>query len=230
MNELRCPSCGRPLASADVNLQTALARCGRCDKVFSVGAGAPAAAPVGRPASVQQDDQLGRFELTLRWFTWLAIFLVFFCIAWDSFLVVWHGASIAFLWTGEGPGAGWSLFSTLFSLPHTIIGIVLPYYTLALFVNRTKVRLSDGELTVRHGPLWWPGSRTVRTDQVSGLRQDVSYGRRGAETYTLAVRLRDGTEQTLLRSDDKAAVTYIGQTLAGRLGVGLDGTSAGRGV
>lgn len=81
------------------------------------------------------------------------IFLAFFCLAWNAFLVVGLSESqeeTPMLW----------LF-LLFPIVHVAVGVGLTYYTLAGFLNFTEVTVRGGTLTVRQGPLPWKGNRTL---------------------------------------------------------------------
>lgn len=209
-----CPTCRREIPAGDVHLETGLARCTKCDRVFTVSAG-PVAVAVGRPPSVTEEEIAGRFTLTWRWFTPVALFLILFCVVWDGFLVMWHGVLLGSILTGNvGPEA---LCPSLFALPHTVVGIVLPYIAAAQLVNRTTVQLGEGAVTIRHGPLWWPGVRRLESRDIGSLRMDVTYNRNSA-SYRLMARRRDGTEVSLL-SAEREVVQYVGQSVGHRLGV-----------
>lgn len=218
MNPLRCPSCDKVLPSSDVHLETGLARCVKCDQVFDVGRAGATSPEVGRPDKVREWDFAGRVSWTWSWFTPGAFFLLVFTIAWDSFLVVWHSATLSMLFAGDVGQAGFSLFASVFSLPHTLIGIVLPYYTLSLFVNRTTVSLSGSELRSSHGPLWWPGGRRLVASEVAEVHGHSQTRARGRTMHGLLVKTTGGTEHRFLTGvADPVVATYVGQALAKRL-------------
>ena len=95
-----CPRCGSQILAEDANLDTLVARCRQCQEVFNfadqVGArpAAKPAPPVPRPEGVAVGDLGDRRQLSWPWFRWPVLALVFFCLAWDSFLVFWY--SMAF--------------------------------------------------------------------------------------------------------------------------------------
>jgi hypothetical protein len=134
--------------------------------------------------------------ITLRWFTPIAFFLLFFSIAWDGFLVFWY--SLAF--SGDAP---WIM--VLFPILHVAVGVYLTYYTLCLFFNKTFIDADSQYLTVVHKPIpWWRGNRKIPTGQVKQLYvvEKKSTGKNGVSyTYELRAKLRDGSEKDLLSLD-----------------------------
>src|SRR5690606_5247899 len=77
----------------------------------------------------------GGLVFTRRWFQPVFLFLAFFCLMWDGFLVVWYGIAFATLGTAKGPG----LMMFVFPLIHVAVGVGLTYYTICGFFNRTEV-------------------------------------------------------------------------------------------
>lgn len=54
-----------------------------------------------------------------------------------------------------------SAWGLLFLSPHLGAGLWMLYYTLASALNRTTIDVSRERLTIRHGPLPWPGVRDL---------------------------------------------------------------------
>lgn len=134
--------------------------------------------------------------ITLRWFTPIAFFLLFFSIAWDGFLIFWY--SLAF--SGDAP---WIM--VLFPILHVAVGVYLTYYTLCLFFNKTYIDADSQYLTVVHKPIpWWRGNRKIPTGQVKQLYvvEKKSSSKNGVSyTYELRAKLRDGSERDLIALD-----------------------------
>ena len=222
MARIVCSSCGTAIAPANVDLSTQLAKC-ECGNVFAFGdqvraprepttdarrrdlatphgwtiESAPGAsageAGYRAPAGASGDALV----LTRRWFRPQAIFLAFFCVAWDSFLVFWYGMALS----GAAEGSGASVIMLVFPLAHVAVGVGLTYYTLALFLNRTVVRLEERSASVQHGPLKWRGNQQV---SLAGLRS--VFVRRDEGT------LRQRNQQSwtvLLDTDANAAVPLL---------------------
>ncbi|MEM6799415.1 MAG: hypothetical protein AAF589_07865 [Planctomycetota bacterium] len=112
------------------------------------------------PASLDISDDGASLTIKRRWFTPAILFLVFFCIAWDSFLVFWY--SMAF-----GDDAPWLMI--VFPIAHVAVGIGLTYFTVASLFNTTTIRVQRHELTVSHGPIPWIGNHRVSTSRIRQL-------------------------------------------------------------
>jgi hypothetical protein len=219
MLKLDCPSCGRQIAAADIHLERTLAKCVACNTVFNFahlvaapGVDAPLQRPrVPPPPRWQVDDWGSDLRIRWRWWTPVALFLLFFCVAWDSFLVFWYAMALG----KGGPPGDFQWIAIVFPIAHVAVGVGLTYVTLALLLNRTTVRVSGGRLTVRHGPIPWGGNGAWDAHDIeqlycapgsSGLRRmahsarHAHHGAMGVGHYDLCALLRDGTMVRLLRN------------------------------
>jgi hypothetical protein len=100
--KVNCPACGSPIASSDMNLANMAASCRQCDalidlrQIMSAGNSAaeqmplpePIAAP--RPPGLVVDDSDSELKIIRSWFSWRLVEMAFFCLGWNSFLVVWY--------------------------------------------------------------------------------------------------------------------------------------------
>ena len=183
--QLTCGQCGAPFRAADLHLARGLAVCSACGgvqrlpgPVTSDAKNHSEAPPANRKTSADvpvpdrftvEDD--GR-ELTIRygWFQWILLFLLFFAIAWDSFLVGWYWmlTSGPFGGNNDMPGP-FKLIFFVFPIAHVAVGIGLTYFVLAGFLNSTVVRVVDGMLSVRHGPLPWRGNLDLPSDEIEQI-------------------------------------------------------------
>ena len=154
--------------------------------------------PVDKNLEVYEDYR--SMGITLKWFTPIAFFLLFFSFAWNGFLVFWY--SMAFL--GEAP---WIM--VLFPVLHVAVGLYLIYYTLCLFFNKTYIDIAGDYLTVKHSPIpWWRGNRRVPTNAIEQLyvSEKKSEGKNGAQfSYQLRARLYDKTDLDILALDELSA-------------------------
>jgi hypothetical protein len=96
--------------------------------------------------------------VVFKWFTPMAFFLLFFCIAWDTFLVFWYSmagqASVLFL---------------IFPIAHVAVGVGLTYYTACLFFNKTFIVVDDKTLKIKHAPLPWTGNMEIDAADIEQL-------------------------------------------------------------
>lgn len=219
--QLQCRVCGAEIPAEDINLDRALAKCRACNSVFAFSVKAEDAAPALRapvplPSGLRVDDTGLNFRIVRRWFSAKFLFLVFFCIAWDSFLVFWY--SIAF----GSDKTPWVMI--VFPVAHVAVGIGLTYFTLAGIVNRTFVEVMSGHLIVRHGPLPWRGNHAVPTMDLDQLyvTEHVSHSRNGGSSvaYQLNARLRTRRTIKLLSGLEEAdQALFIEQQLERHLGI-----------
>jgi hypothetical protein len=151
--------------------------------------------------------------LERKWFTPATLGLAVFCVLWDSFIVFWY--AMAF----HGGGGG-NPISLLFPIVHVGAGVALTYTALCGFVNRTRISVENGMLTVRHGPLPWPGNRTIATSDVRQLFCAERVGNKGSRSYSLNAMLATGPAVPLLKNlNEPDQALYIEQILEKRLGI-----------
>lgn len=144
------------------------------------------------------------FELniTYRWFSPIAFFLIFFCLFWDGFLVLWYGIGFA---AGDVP----SMFF-LFPLIHVAVGIGLTYYTICLFVNRSYINVDQRMLTVHHAPLPWPrGNKEIAVADVEQLYVEEKTGNKGSKYHILRALLKNGEKLTILGNINAPAESLL---------------------
>jgi hypothetical protein len=200
--ELACTACGANFQKEDLNFDYGIATCRYCHAVTRLRlVGEPAERPrerpqVPQPKGVTVDDLGHTFRITRRWFSPVFIFLLFFCIVWDGFLVFWYTVAVG----ADAPGA-FRIFACIFPILHVAVGVGLTYFTIAGFLNRTVIQASDGLLTVRHGPVPWSGNHDIPTDDLDQLycEERIHRGKNSTSTsYRLHAVLKDGRKLKLL--------------------------------
>jgi hypothetical protein len=215
--QLQCPGCRAKILAEDVNLGTRLAKCRACNNVFEFGVPPPVASDpvlVARPTKFRVDETPGEIEITWRWFNpAMHLFMAFFCAAWDSFLVFWYSHAFK-------TGAPWIMI--VFPIGHLAIGVGLTYATLAGFWNRTTIRASRDQLTIRSGPLPLRRNFELRPGELQRVYARVRPNRKGAALWQLIAVGRDGGEIPLLSSvDDETQAEYLAQKIGGFVGGNL---------
>lgn len=231
---LHCPVCGSVIPGKEVHLALSVARCLSCSAVFDLAGRTPSSqrppprAQVPLPPIFQVEDK-GYSGLTVswRWFKAQALFLAFFCIFWDGFLLVWYGVALG---SEETP-----LMMVLFPLGHVAVGAGLTYWTVAQFVNRTWIEASRNRLVIRHGPLRWKANLDLAGSELVQLygREEIHRGKNGVSvSYSLNAIDRKGTQRKLLMGlTEVEQVLWLEQALERQLGIGdrpVDGEVARR--
>lgn len=182
--QLNCGQCGAPFRAGDLHFDRGIAVCSACGSVQRlpgpVGSESPntpeasvARKPLGDvPVPTRFTVENDGMELTIRhrWFQWAFLFLLFFAIAWDSFLMGWYWMLTSGPFGGhDGMPGPFKLIFFVFPIAHVAVGIGLTYFVLAGFLNSTVIRVADGMLSVQHGPLPWRGNLDVPTDGIDQI-------------------------------------------------------------
>jgi hypothetical protein len=230
---LHCEACQAALRAEDVRFDLALAKCNLCGAVYDFasrqtrGAHTPEAprglAPIrpraARPANLREEGTDEYTALSWRWFRASHVFMAFFCLMWDVIMVMALIGTPIDMWP--------------FLLLHLGVGAGFSYVTLAGMLNTTRVEASRSELTIRHGPLPWPGNRTVPGHELTQLYcQEARGSKKGlfgmfhdagdlfASSYSLHGVDRQGRQVKLLSGlEDKNQVLYLELALERQLGI-----------
>jgi hypothetical protein len=223
--QIVCPNCGEIVPASDINIMALMAKCAGCDHVFSISPQAARSEPQetapSRPSGVTHETGMsGELILKLSWFHAALFGLLFFCIAWDAFLIFWY--SIA-LFGPAKPGNGFDLIMVVFPIGHVAVGVALTYYLVAGFLNKTKVMVDFESLTVSHGPIPWRGNRSLRREDVKEIELEFGGVSRNNLTTTMTVSAHhvDGRQVVLLNSLPDRQAEYVAWHLADALKVPL---------
>lgn len=220
LTALTCPSCRSAITEQGLDLARGFAKCSHCGALALLPATTRPAKPlaerpkVGLPPRVAVRELVDGVELSLRWFTPVVWFLVFFVIAWDGFLVLWYSIALR-------DDAPWIMAA--FPIAHLAVGVALTYFVAATFVNRTTVTATRDRVVVRHGPLPWLGNVDLPSSEIEQLfcKERVQRGKRGTSvTYDLCAKRKTGPTARVLRSAaDADQALYFEQTLERALGI-----------
>lgn len=240
-----CPTCHTPYRAEDVSFELRLAKCRTCDALEELpeparptrspfeskedvpvgrspfdAAEPPMRARVAHPSGVQRSERGADLVLTWRWFSMMALFLTFFALFWDGFLVVWYTLALSdFMANGNDI----MLVPLLFPLLHVAVGVGISYYAMTLWVNRTTITCGPKEVRVVHGPLPWRTPAAIpRADleQLYVVRQ-ISRGKNGTTTtYDLmAVRRQGDAVKVVTGLDEIEKARFLEQEMERHLGI-----------
>ena len=225
-----CKACGAALKESDISFDTGIAICEHCQAVMSFAEDLNVSsaqdlpslvkAKVGRPENVDIEDTPLRLRLSRRWYHPSLFFLLFFCIAWNAFLIGWYTMGSQM---GEDGVIGLIMF--IFPIGHVAVGVSLAYGVIAGFLNRTTVEVSASELSIRHGPIPWKGNQRLAASDISQIYCKASKAavRREAAAVlqpTLYAKLKDDRRIKLLsKMGELETLRYLEQRLEERLGI-----------
>lgn len=167
------------------------------------------------PRGVVVHEMGSRLRVTWRWFSPAILFLVFFCVFWDGFLVFWYGVAFR---------EGAPLIMKIVPLLHVLVGLGLTYGALCGLINRTTIEAVGGYLTVRHGPLPVPGNRRVEVHELAQLfvTEKIHHSRKTgiSHTYTLWAKLTSGRRIKILpRIGEPDQAIFFEQQIERYLGI-----------
>lgn len=234
---LQCPNCGKDARSEDINVHELVAKCIGCNHVFRFDlddlpstdskSGRRKTKSLGRepsrpPGLVIEKSGYGELLIKQSWFNLGLFFMLFFCIAWDGFLVFWYANAL-----NGNPANGMDWIMIIFPVVHVSVGVGVTYYVVAGFLNTTKIHIDDEWLTVRHGPVLWFGKRDLRTDEIQSVELEYSYSSNYSTSsgmnnhYSVCVQDTDGKQISLVKHLKTAQATFIAWQVANRLDVEL---------
>ncbi|MCA9320607.1 MAG: hypothetical protein KDB53_07725 [Planctomycetes bacterium] len=167
---IQCPQCGGSARESDIT-GNGRVDCRWCDSTYRLPPSERAAHPdapaepdkpriaPALPDRMTIEHHPGGLLITTRPNRIAAIFMTVFCLFWNGFLVFWFTFTLK-----HGLGL-MAAFGTL----HAIVGLLLIWITLAVWLNHTEIRVGNGALTVRHQPIPVPGNTTTPLHQVKQL-------------------------------------------------------------
>jgi hypothetical protein len=211
-----CPRCNAPLDIEPQQTRLECRYCGCAVEVVRRSGQEVELAERGRPLEqsivpcpddLHVEEQGDRLTIWWRWFQPSLILLIFFCVAWNAFLLVWYGMAVGF-----GGIAPWPvrLLMFVFPLAHVAVGVGLSYFTLAGLLNTTRIVIDSGSLVLRHGPIPWKQPEPALVDDIDQIyvTQTANNSDDGRSFgYTLNLLDRNGNRIELVKrltDSDKA--------------------------
>lgn len=151
--------------------------------------------PVAPPGSFRCAADGGERRISWRWISLRAVGAFMFFVLWDGILAaVLYGMSFA-----KDP----PMFALAVPLFLAAVGAGITYALAAYLVNRTSIRMDGTRVSVRHGPLPWPGAKDVLRADIDRVfcetydRGDDEAGWEPRMTYNVMLRLKGGAALSL---------------------------------
>ena len=233
--EIKCRFCKAPVQVENVNLDRMLAKCGSCNSIFDISSQAPqVAAPAAQggpprrrergnvpmPNRVEVEWGGSALQITSKWKSTIGCFFLFFALFWNG--ITWTIVIASMFGEVKGGPGGW--FLPLFLTPFILVGLGAGYLALAFLLNRTVIKVESGTLSVRHGPLKWPGNREIETGSLEQLycEEYVGYTKNHRPVYQFSVNARTrsgGKIQVVKGLTDAEQALFIEQELEKHLGI-----------
>ncbi len=216
--DIHCKRCREPIPASEVNLDTNMAKCLKCNAVFDFRSQIDNSAPIARrevqaPKNIALQSTMDGLEIVRKWFSPKVYALLVFCIFWDGFMVVWFGIAIS--------QQQWAMAA--FGTIHGAVGVGLTYLLICSFINQTHIQISFRDLRIFHKPLPWPGRKLIPLGSIQQIftQEKVHRGKNGTR-YTYEVRYQDTEDKdhklvSGLESADHAL--YIEQEIEKTLGI-----------
>lgn len=224
MTPLACPSCGASFRANDIDRSLGIASCHACGEVLDLRTRDAAdevrldaltrpapAEPIPLPPGFRLTDADGQLEVRWRWFHLGHVVALLASLMWNVSSLLWLSLTLL--------SKKWEELVLLF--PHVVVGLGLGYWGLAGLMNAARLTVSQGELSLRHGPLPWPGNVWAR-EHIAQLYGEERPGRRNPSvvTWALCLMTRTGRRHSLVTGlTDKSQARWLERTLEARLNI-----------
>lgn len=219
---LNCEQCGANMSDEQINTSTGFATCTYCgattvidEDIVSRSDWSSQASrfDVPMPSGFSVEPADGKLRIRRSWFRPAILFMALFTLVWNGFMVVWFSMAMR-------SGAG---FMAMFGLLHAGVGMFLLYTTAAAFINTTTITVGMSRLSVLHGPMPWPGSKTLATPDIAQLytRKKIKTGKDSVKiTYEVHVIGKDSRRIELIKGlDSEDDALFIEQEVEKYLGI-----------
>lgn len=190
--KLYCPACNREILSADTNLVDKIAKCSGCNNIFSYadklsfsGQDLQDRAAVGKPRSFKIERTSSGLQIVRTWFTPTVIFLTFFCLFWNGFMMFWFSMALSKK----------AYMMALFGSLHGAVGLGMLYAVLAGYFNKTYILITGNCLVVKHRPFPWAGEKNIPRQDLKQLysKESAIKGENGySHRYSVQVISKKG--------------------------------------
>jgi len=218
--KVTCELCQLEIKAENIDLEKEIAKCNECNRVFDCGAQLQSTPKSFRrddielPKSIKLNTDQDQLRIEYRWLSNQLIYLAPFCLGWDTTPVLWYRAGII---PTDDP------LAVAYLVIHFFSGLILTYYCLAGFINKTKLFVAKETLRVVDTPLGFFRNSTIKLNELDQLysKEKIHRGKKlfwsSFEVYAI---LKRGKVVRLVSGLNKSEqALYIEQTLEDFLGI-----------
>jgi hypothetical protein len=220
---VKCTHCSAIVDAKDIDLARNIAKCLQCGEIFNCADQLSGIASssistqnrmeISMPKNFSVGYEQGGLVITRRWFSPQIVGLLFFCIFWDGFMIVWYTIAIT--------QKVWPMAA--FGSLHALVGLALTYSVVLGFVNRTVMTVSPGSLKIRHLPLPAPGSQDIPSAEITQLytKENTLHSENGtSRSYEVRIKTHQNKDKVLISGlTDRDDALYIEQQVERYLGI-----------
>ena len=162
---------------------------------------------VDMPKHFKVNKTATELTITWSWFTYINLFLTFFAVIWNGFMIGWYTIAIAM--------EVWAMAA--FGVIHLGVGVFLIYKVLTGYINKTVMKVTPHGIAIKHGPIPAAGNITLAVGNIKQLYcvERVSRGKNGSTiTYQLNAITDERREMPLIKDlTNSRQARYLEQTI-----------------
>lgn len=148
------------------------------------------------PGNLLMTERNQEITIEKKWFTLSHLGTLLFALVWNGFTFFFYSMMMS---------GNVSIIILLFPVLHVMVGLWLLYYSLCGFLNKTVIRASQYEISVRHIPLPWSGDKVIERaciQQLYILEQTKKHRGSVIHSYDVQVIVHDGRTVSLIKGLD----------------------------
>lgn len=162
--EIYCDKCHASIPTKNIDIKDKIGKCDECNNIFNIKSQinvllTKERSKIELPKNLKIEKHRTSMLIIRTWFGPAIIFLTLFCVIWDGIVGTFI---IALLIKGQ-------YAPLLFLSIHGTIGLVITYFTIAGYINKTFIDVDSSNIKITHRPLPWPGQKSISLEKISQL-------------------------------------------------------------
>ncbi len=215
-----CDLCKNEIDAQNIDLEKKIAKCHECNRIFDCESQLQSSsksfrrADIELPKSLKTQKEKDVLRLEYSWLSSQLIYLAPFCLGWDLTPIIWYQAGII---PTDNP------LALAYLVLHFISGLLLTYFVLAGFINKTKLYVVKNSLQVTDTPLGFFRNSTIKLNELEQLysREKIHRGKKLFwSSFEVFAILKNGNTVRLVSGLNKSEqALFIEQTVEDFLGI-----------